>query len=192
MSAPTVVLHDAATGVTLTLDDGVGVLSLDQPDSPVNTLNSRLGPVFEEAFDRVLHDAAFTALVLASGKADTWIAGADIEELRGLQRAEDGAALARGGQQLLARLAQLPKPVVAAINGAALGGGLEVALACHHRIAADHPKTILALPETQLGLLPGAGGTQRLPRIVGLQAALDMILTGKNIRARKAWQRKKK
>ncbi|MCA0374730.1 MAG: fatty acid oxidation complex subunit alpha FadJ [Gemmatimonadetes bacterium] len=188
MSTPTVVLHDAATGVTLTLDDGVGVLSLDQPDSPVNTLNSRLGPVFEEAFDRVLHDAAFTALVLASGKADTWIAGADIEELRGLQRAEDGAALARGGQQLLARLAQLPKPVVAAINGAALGGGLEVALACHHRIAADHPKTILALPETQLGLLPGAGGTQRLPRIVGLQAALDMILTGKNIRARKAWQ----
>ncbi len=78
--------------------------------------------------------------------------------------------------------------MVAAIHGACLGGGLEAALACAYRIATDHPKTVLALPEVQLGIFPGAGGTQRLPRTVGLQAALDMILTGKNVRARKAMQ----
>src|SRR5829696_1335113 len=82
----------------------------------------------------------------------------------------------------------MPIPVVAAIHGACLGGGLETALACRYRIATDHPKTVLALPEVQLGLVPGAGGTQRLPRLIGLQRALDMILTGRNIRAKKAWQ----
>src|SRR6185436_5330572 len=78
--------------------------------------------------------------------------------------------------------------VVAAIHGACLGGGLEVALACAYRICTDHPKTVLALPEVQLGLIPGMGGTQRLPRLIGVRNALDMILTGKNIRARKALQ----
>jgi 3-hydroxyacyl-CoA dehydrogenase/enoyl-CoA hydratase/3-hydroxybutyryl-CoA epimerase len=82
----------------------------------------------------------------------------------------------------------LRTPVVAAIHGACLGGGLETSLACAWRVATDHPKTVLAVPEVQIGLFPGAGGTQRLPRTVGLQAALDMILTGRNIRARKALQ----
>ena len=84
------------------------------------------------------------------------------------------------------RIEALPKPVVAAIHGACLGGGLEMALACHYRVATDHPKTQLGLPEVQLGLLPGAGGCQRLPRLIGLRAALDMILTGKSERAAKA------
>lgn len=188
MTSMVPLISDASTGVSLLLDDGVGLVMFDQPAAPINTLNTRLGPVFTEILDRVAHDPAFVGLVVASAKVDSWIAGADIEELRGLSRPEDGSALARQGQQLLARVASLGKPVVAAIHGAALGGGLEVALACSHRIASDHPKTMLALPEVQLGLLPGAGGTQRLPRLVGLQAALDMILTGKNIRARKAWQ----
>ena len=100
----------------------------------------------------------------------------------------DAEALSRGGQALLARLESLRVPVVAAIHGACLGGGLETALACRYRIASDHPKTVLALPEVQLGLLPGAGGTQRLPRLIGLQRALDMILTGRNVRAKKAYQ----
>ena len=92
------------------------------------------------------------------------------------------------GQDLLDRLETLRVPVVAAIHGACLGGGLEVALACRYRICTDHPKTVLALPEVQLGLIPGVGGTQRLPRRVGLQAALDMILTGQNVRAKSALQ----
>jgi 3-hydroxyacyl-CoA dehydrogenase/enoyl-CoA hydratase/3-hydroxybutyryl-CoA epimerase len=183
-----VLMEDAATGVSLSVHDGVATIRYDQPNSPVNTLNTRVGPVFEQIFARIEQDPTIIGAVLVSGKADTWIAGADIEELRRVTTAAEGEALSRGGQQLLDRLAAMPKPFIAAMHGAALGGGLEIALACRYRIATDHPKTVLALPEVQLGLLPGAGGTQRLPRTVGLQAALDMILTGKNIRAKKAWQ----
>lgn len=183
-----VFLQDAETGLTLTIERGVAVISYDQPGSPVNTLNSRVGPVFDRFFARVEQDEAIVGAVLTSGKVDTWIAGADIDELTHIAVAADGEALSRGGHAVLDRLAGLRKPVVAAIHGAALGGGLEVALACRHRIASDHVKTVMALPEVQLGLIPGAGGTQRLPRTVGLQAALDMILTGRNIKAKKAWQ----
>lgn len=183
-----VLMEDMTTGVSLTVCDGVATVRYDQPNSPVNTLNTRVGPVFEQIFARIEQDASIVGAMLVSGKPETWIAGADIDELRGLTTPIEGEALSRGGQLLLHRLASMPKPFVAAIHGAALGGGLEIALACRYRIATDHPKTVLALPEVQLGLLPGAGGTQRLPRTVGLQAALDMILTGKNIRAKKAWQ----
>ena len=123
-----------------------------------------------------------------SGKPDTFIAGADIEEFLEVRSAEDAERLSLDGQSLLDRLEQLRMPVVAAIHGACLGGGLEMALACAYRIATDHPKTVLALPEVQLGLIPGAGGTQRLPQLVGLRNALDMILTGRNVRAKKALQ----
>ncbi|MBL0892690.1 MAG: enoyl-CoA hydratase/isomerase family protein, partial [Gemmatimonadaceae bacterium] len=180
--------EDAATGLRLSLTGRVAWLRYDQPGSPVNTLNSRVGPVFAQCFDRIEQDERIDGVVLVSDKPDTWIAGADIDELRGIREAAEAEALSRGGQQLLDRLAAFRKPVVAAIHGAALGGGLEVALACRHRIVTEHDKTVLALPEVQLGLLPGAGGTQRLPRLVGLLAALDMMLTGRNIRARKAWQ----
>src|SRR4029078_9246964 len=96
--------------------------------------------------------------------------------------------MSRDGHALLDRLENLRTPVVAAINGACLGGGLEAALACAYRVASDSAKTVFGLPELQLGLIPGGGGTQRLPRLVGLEAALDMILTGRNIRGRKALQ----
>jgi len=183
-----VLMEDAATGVSLSVHDGVATICYDLPNSPVNTLNTRVGPVFEQIFARIEQEASIVGTILLSGKPDTWIAGADIDELRRVATPMDGETLSRGGQLLLNRLAAMPKPFVAAIHGAALGGGLEIALACRYRIATDHPRTVLALPEVQLGLLPGAGGTQRLPRTVGLQAALDMILTGKNIRAKKAWQ----
>ena len=181
------VMDDAATGITLSVLDGVAIVRYDQPDSAVNTLNTRMGSVFERLFTRIEQDPSIVGAVLVSGKPDSWIAGADIDELQHVATAADGEELSRSGQRLLNRLAALPKPFVAAIHGAALGGGLEVALACRYRVATDHPKTVLALPEVQLGLLPGAGGTQRLPRTIGLQAALDMMLTGKNIRAKKAW-----
>ncbi|MBL0169650.1 MAG: fatty acid oxidation complex subunit alpha FadJ [Gemmatimonadaceae bacterium] len=185
---PTVLMDDAATGLTLTLDDGVGVLTYDAPGAPINTLNSRILPTLERYLTEIESNPGITALVILSAKVDSWIAGADIDELSRVTTAQQGADLSHGGQMLLDRLAALRKPTIAAIHGAALGGGLEVALACSHRIVTDHPKSILALPEVQLGLLPAAGGTQRLPRIVGLQNALEMILTSKNIRAKKALQ----
>ena len=107
-------------------------------------------------------------MVLASGKPDIFIAGADIEEFLEWRTEDDAENSSRFGQRLLDRLERSRVPVVAAIHGACLGGGLEMALACRYRIASDHPKTVLALPEVQLGIIPGMGGTQRLPRLVGL------------------------
>ena len=179
-------LDDPELGVQLLRDHDVAVLVYDQPGSPVNTLNTRIGPVFEQCFTLVERDPSLLGLVLLSGKPDTWVAGADIEELQAVTSADEAESLSRTGHRLLQRVAGFPKPVIAAIHGAALGGGLELALACAYRIATAHPKTVLALPEVQLGIFPGAGGTQRLPAQIGLRAALDMILTGKNVRAKKA------
>ena len=169
-------------------DDGVAIVTIDLPGEPVNKITAGLRTEFAELFGRIESDTTVKGIVLMTGKPDTWIAGADIDEFLAMNGATDAESLSRGGQALLARLESLRVPVVAAIHGACLGGGLETALACHYRIASDHPKTVLALPEVQLGIIPGAGGTQRLPKIIGLQRALDMILTGRNIRAKKAWQ----
>ena len=154
-----VLLADDATGLMLTLDDGVGVLTYDAPGAPINTLNSRIRPTLDRILAIVESNPAITALVIFSAKVDSWIAGADIEELSHVVTAQQGSNLSHAGQMLLDRLAALRVPSVAAIHGAALGGGLEVALACTHRIVTDHPKSILALPEVQLGLLPAAGGS---------------------------------
>ena len=124
--------------------------------------------------------------MLISGKPDSFIAGADIEEFTALTTESAAERLSFEGQELVSRVETLSKPVVAAIHGACLGAGLELALACHYRVATDHPKTQLGLPEVQLGLIPGAGGCQRLPRLIGARAALDMILTGKSERGAKA------
>ena len=168
--------------------DGIAVVTLDLPGEPVNKVTAALRDDFALLFNHIEADPTVRGVVLLSGKPDSWIAGADIDEFLTLRHASDAETLSRTGQSLLARLAALRVPVVAAIHGACLGGGLEAALACHWRIATDHPRTVLALPEVQLGLLPGAGGTQRLPRLIGLQRALDLILTGRTVRARKAWQ----
>ena len=173
--------------LSIDVRDGIAVVTLDAPGESVNTLGPRLRDEFTDFLYRLERDASIHAAVIASGKPDVWIAGADVAELAALPGADDAAQLSRNGQLLLERLEQ-GKPVVAAIDGACLGGGLEVALACAYRIAAGSAKTVLALPEVQLGLVPGAGGTQRLPRLVGLAAALDMILTGRNVRAKKAYQ----
>ncbi len=168
--------------------DGIAVVTIDLPGEPVNKVTAGLRADFATLFDQIVADPTIRGVVLASGKPDTWIAGADIDEFLTLQGSVEAEALSRGGQELLARLESLAIPVVAAIHGACLGGGLETALACRYRIATDHPKTVLALPEVQLGIIPGAGGTQRLPRLIGLQRALDMILSSRNVRARKAHQ----
>src|SRR5207247_2878430 len=116
------------------------------------------------------------------------IAGADIEEFVRLTTAAEAERLSAEGQEMLGRVARFPKPTAVGIHGACLGGGLEFALACGYRVASDHARTQLGLPEVQLGILPGAGGCQRLPRLIGARAALDMILAGKVEAAEKAFR----
>ncbi|MEP6904758.1 MAG: fatty acid oxidation complex subunit alpha FadJ, partial [Gemmatimonadales bacterium] len=174
--------------LTTEVQDGVAVITIDLPNEPVNKFNRQVKEEFIALFDRLERDLNIRAAVLLSGKKDSWIAGADIEEFLELKTAADAERLSHEGQLLLDSIERMRTPMVCAIHGACLGGALEVALAAPYRIATEHPKTVLALPEVQLGLIPGAGGTQRLPRLIGVRAALDMILTGKNVRAKKALQ----
>ncbi len=167
-------------------DDGVLVLTLDVPGEKVNTLGKALLAEFEEIFALVEADQSIRAVVLRSGKPDNFIAGADIKDFTAIQSALEGETLSRSGQAMLDRLASLRVPVVAAIHGSCLGGGLETALACRYRVASDDPKTVLGFPEVMLGLLPGAGGSQRMPRLIGLAKALDLILTGRSLKASRA------
>jgi enoyl-CoA hydratase / long-chain 3-hydroxyacyl-CoA dehydrogenase len=164
----------------------VAILTFDVPGEKMNTLSRESTMALQRALTEVESDATIRAVVLISGKEDNFIAGADVKMLQSCKTATEVAQLSQEMHKELNRLERSKKPVVAAIHGACLGGGLEVALACHYRICTDHPKTVLALPEVMLGLLPGAGGTQRLPQLVGLQDALDMMLTGKNIRPQRA------
>ncbi len=176
------------SALELTVEDGIGIVVIDSPGESVNIISRSVKNDFIALFQQLESDASIRAAVLISGKPDTFIAGADIEEFLEWKTAAQAESVSREGHALLDRLESLRTPVVAAIHGACLGGGVEASLACAWRVATDHPKTVLALPEVQIGLCPGAGGTQRLPRTVGLQAALDLILTGKNVRARTALQ----
>ena len=166
--------------------DGVAVVTHDVVGAPVNTLDAAFAADFERVFGQVASDPKIKAAILVSGKADTWIAGADLEMLQTLHTAGEAEAMVRGGHRAIMKIVDSPKPVVAAVHGAALGGGFEVALACHGRVASDDRKTVFGLPEVQLGLLPGMNGLQRLAEKVGLQVALDHGLTGKNLRVSKA------
>ncbi|MHB8877078.1 MAG: enoyl-CoA hydratase-related protein, partial [Myxococcaceae bacterium] len=168
------------------VDCAVAIITMDMPGEPVNTLSPEVGPEFEALLKSAGDDPAVKAVVFTSSKKDCFVAGAKIEFVSTLKSAAEAAEASRKGQESFDRLDAFPKPVVAAINGACLGGGLEWALACDYRLASDNPKTSLGLPETQLGLIPGAGGTQRLPALIGAQAALDLILTGKTLKAKKA------
>jgi 3-hydroxyacyl-CoA dehydrogenase / enoyl-CoA hydratase / 3-hydroxybutyryl-CoA epimerase len=176
-----------AQALTVHIEDGIAVLTFDLIGSPVNVLNTVAQQELRDAFTTVQRDPSIRAAVILSGKKDNFIAGADIEEFLSFRTAADAEKGSREGHAAFDTIAA-GKPVVCAINGGCLGGGTELALACHWRIATDAPKTSLSLPEVQLGLIPGAGGTQRLPALIGLQAALDMILTGKTVRAKKALQ----
>jgi 3-hydroxyacyl-CoA dehydrogenase / enoyl-CoA hydratase / 3-hydroxybutyryl-CoA epimerase len=167
-------------------DDGVAIVRMDVQGEPVNTLKADFEAQFSRAFETLDRDPRVRAVVFTSGKPDSFIAGADIKMLEGAKTADEAAALSRKGQVAMDRLAGFRAPIVAAIHGPCLGGGLEVALACASRVGSDDKKTKLGLPEVQLGLLPGAGGTQRLPRLVGVQGALDLMLTGRQLDAKRA------
>lgn len=179
--------QDQGSPVRMEVTDGLAVITLNDPDRPVNVISEGLLREMGALVDRLENgEGGVRAAVIISEKKGTWIAGADIEEFKNFKTPADAEAASRAGHDLLDRLERLRLPVVAAIDGAALGGGLETALACTYRIASDSPKTKLGLPEVNLGIIPGAGGTARLPRLIGLRAALDLMLTGKQLDARRA------
>ena len=165
--------------------DGVAWVLFDDPDLKVNILGfgqmQRLDAILDELSKRKPR-----AVIFISGKPGIFIAGADINELGKIRDASHGELLSREGHRIFAKIERLGVPTVAAIDGACLGGGCELSLACHYRVATDHPKTQIGLPETQLGIIPAWGATQRLPRLIGLRAALDIICAGKSVGADKA------
>jgi 3-hydroxyacyl-CoA dehydrogenase / enoyl-CoA hydratase / 3-hydroxybutyryl-CoA epimerase len=178
---------ERATTLDVT-DAGVAILTLDVPDEKFNVLSPPVFEQLDERFDQLAADSRIKAVAIVSGKPGSFVAGADIKFLATITDAEEGAEMSRSAHRVFQKLDDLSVPVVCAIDGVCLGGGLELALACGYRLVSDSPETILGLPEVQLGLIPGAGGTQRLPRIVGFTEALDMILTGKKTRAKKAYK----
>jgi 3-hydroxyacyl-CoA dehydrogenase/enoyl-CoA hydratase/3-hydroxybutyryl-CoA epimerase len=172
---------------TLTVrPDFVAVVTINVPDEKMNTLKAEFGTQVRAILKQIRENKSLRGVVFISGKPDNFIAGADINMIDRCQSAKEAEDLARQGQQIMAEIHGLSIPAIAAIHGPCLGGGLELALACHRRVCTDSPKTALGLPEVQLGLLPGSGGTQRLPRLVGVSTALEMILTGKQLRPRQA------
>lgn len=177
-----------ASAFSLTIDESnIAWLSIDVPNEKMNTLQAAFADEMKAIFAQLSEKgSAVKGLIVHSLKPDNFVAGADVRMLEACTSAKEAQELAQQGQQLFQQLSDLPYPVVAAIHGPCLGGGLELALACDYRVTSDSDKTRLGLPEVQLGLLPGSGGTQRLPRLVGLLTSLDMILTGKQLRAKKA------
>ncbi|TWX73090.1 fatty acid oxidation complex subunit alpha FadJ [Colwellia sp. C1TZA3] len=167
-------------------ESGIAHLIMDVKGDSMNTLKAEFSDEIAEILKEIREDKSIIGLVLASGKADSFVAGADVHMLANCTSAAQATALSRQGQMIFDQLENLTIPVVAAVHGACLGGGLELAMACHAIVCSDSPKTALGLPEVQLGLLPGSGGTQRLPKRVGIQKSLDMMLTGKQLRAKQA------
>ncbi|XP_063186868.1 trifunctional enzyme subunit alpha, mitochondrial isoform X2 [Chroicocephalus ridibundus] len=174
------------THVNYDIKGDVAVVRFNTPNSKVNTLSKQLSAEFTEVMNEIWSNEAIKSAVLISSKPGSFIAGADIDMIEACKTAQEVTQLSQDGQKMLEKIEQSPKPIVAAISGSCLGGGLEVAIACHYRIATKDRKTVLGTPEVLLGLLPGAGATQRLPKMVGLPAAFDMMLTGRNIRADRA------
>jgi len=168
--------------VLIERDQGVATVTIQRPEK-LNALNQAVIAELTRAFEALADDESLRAVILTGAGDKAFVAGADIAEIR----AQDPAGahrLARAGQALMNRIETLPVPVIAAINGYALGGGLELALACHLRYAATSAK--LGLPEIKLGLLPGFGGTQRLSRLIGRASALEMMLNGDPVTAGRA------
>ena len=174
---------------TFTIDvdaDGIALITFDVPGRSMNTITADVSREFPLVVERIKTDAAIKGAVICSGKPSGFCAGADLGEMgagaangSAEERARAGFEAIAGFSRSLRALETCGKPVAAAIGGLALGGGLEIALACHYRVCADNPKIQLGLPEAKVGLLPGAGGTQRLPRLIGVMQAAPLILEGK-------------
>jgi 3-hydroxyacyl-CoA dehydrogenase/enoyl-CoA hydratase/3-hydroxybutyryl-CoA epimerase len=169
---------------------GLAVLWLDDADRTVNVIHRQWLSEFDSALTAIAADSSLRQLIITSAKPSGFLAGADVRELATIQSPAEAAALSEQGQRAFDRLEKLPLVTAALIHGPCLGGGLELALACDYRLALNRSKTQLGLPEVELGLLPAWGGTQRLPRVVGLKTALPLILAGQRLHAHEAeWRR---
>uniref|UniRef100_A0A914GW21 enoyl-CoA hydratase n=1 Tax=Globodera rostochiensis TaxID=31243 RepID=A0A914GW21_GLORO len=160
---------------------GIAVIKIDMPNVKENSLNDAVSEALRKEFDAIEQNPSVRGIVLMSGKPNSYLVGADIGMLSRCDTAEAAASISRNVKAHFDRMECSKKPIVAAISGSCMGGGLEMALACHYRIAVNSSMTQFALPEVMLGLLPFGGGTQRLPKLIALQSALDMMLTGKII-----------
>jgi 3-hydroxyacyl-CoA dehydrogenase / enoyl-CoA hydratase / 3-hydroxybutyryl-CoA epimerase len=170
------------TAVNVSRDnEGIVTLTLDLPGRSMNVLNEHLMKPFGEEVEKFINDPAAKGLVITSGK-EAFIAGADLEMIHSITDPQVVVDMVTQMHTLLRAMETCKKPVVAALNGTALGGGLEIALACHYRIAINNPKAKFGQPEVKLGLLPGGGGTQRVPRIMGMQNSMPILLEGKELR----------
>ena len=185
MSTNSVDAINALNNFSAQADNGIITVTIDQADRKMNVIGDGFNDAFAALTDAFVNDQDAKGLILTSGKS-TFVVGADIDQLATIETAEQAFDLVEDLKASLRKLEASGKPVVAAITGTALGGGLELALACHYRIAIDSPKTKLGLPEVKLGLLPGGGGTQRLPRLVGIQKALELMTQGKELRPQQA------
>lgn len=168
------------------VDDGFAIIEFDTSDSKVNVLSAEVLREFDGIISQVYADSGLKGLILLSAKPDIFIAGADIKEIEKITVASEGQEKARAGQKIINRLEKLPIPSIALINGACLGGGLELALACDWRLCSVSEKVKIGLPEVKLGIIPGFGGTKRLPRLTGLRKGLQMILSGEVISGKDA------
>ena len=165
--------------------DGILTITFDMPGRSANVLNDELSDGFTAAVAEIENNTDVKGAILTSAKKD-FLVGADIDKVFAIEKPEEAMTLADDFKAMLRRIELSGKPVVAALNGSALGGGYELAMACHHRIALNEPRIQVGLPEAKLGLLPGGGGTQRLPRMIGIQKALPLLLEGKSLRPDKA------
>jgi len=176
-----------AVGMTYRVDaEGVLHVVFDRQGDKVNLLDERLLRELDRLLEEVRRREDIRAVLFQSAKPGMFIAGMDVEEIASVTDAYRGAEGARFGQSVFQKIADLSRPSACAINGTCVGGGTELALACSIRVAADDPAVSIGLPEVQIGIIPGFGGTQRLPRLVALPTALDLILTGKRVDAKRA------
>ena len=172
-----------------TIPEGIGVIEWDLKGEKVNKLSTPVIQKLQKIIDEIqegVNTSKYKAIVMISRKPRIFIAGADIAEIQNITDADKAQSMCGIGQNLLNQIEDLPIPFIAAINGACLGGGCEVALACDYRIATDDSSTRIGLPETKLGVIPGFGGCWRLPKLIGLEAGLDIILGGKSVNGKKA------
>lgn len=169
--------------------EGIATLLFDMPGEKVNKINLSILDELEKIIDQIKSRQDIKALIIRSGKEEVFIAGADLRMFEGVfNDPEKASKIIDAGHRTFKKIENLPFPTIALIQGVCLGGGLEMALACKFRIVTDHPKTSLGLPEVSLGIIPGWGGTQRLPRLIGLEKGVEMIVTGRPVDASKAYK----
>ena len=172
----------AGTFVKLTVEDHTAIITLDRP--PVNALSREVIAELDQVLGECQANAAVKVVILTGAGSLAFVAGADVKEISQLKSGPEAQQVASQGQGVIMKMQRLGKPVIAAINGVCLGGGLELAMACHLRVAGDRAR--FGQPEINLGIIPGFGGTQRLPRLIGKAKATELILTGDMIMAQEA------